>query len=431
MKEILNNARKEVEQAEVYKIRAIEFPIQFKANKFRTAERKVYDGVGLRVIHKGRIGFAHTTKLEAAGAIIGFAKTASKFGERARFAFPERGKYPSVRIESDRARNITADEIKEDCHAFIQAVLKEEKDVKIDLDYRKGETTVHIGNTSGLDMQYEKTFTSIMATVFFIANGSFIHLLKYNTSCGRERFYKYDVRDIVKQIEYAKTVVPVESKPMSVIFMRHAMTIPLRAICLGISGKSIQKGISPLKEKKNRKVLDKRITICDDPLLDYGVRTRPCDGEGTASRKLTIFNKGVLKHFIFDLATAAEVGEKSTGNGSREFNEMPQPRISNLVVSPGKWSLAEMVRDIKDGIIVHLPIGGGQSNMLAGDFSFNVSLGFRIKNGRIIGRVKNTMIAGNTYDIMKSIVGIGKKVMQIGNFYTPPFYFKDVNVVSG
>lgn len=431
MNEILNSASKEVEQAEVYKIREIEFPIQFKANKFHTAERKEYDGIGVRVIHKGRLGFAHTSKLEAAGAIINFAKTASKFGEPARFTFPEKVKHASVKIESDRARSITAEEIKEGCRTFIQAVLKEEKGVKIDLDYRKGETTIHIGNTSGLDVQYKKTFTSIMASVFFVSNGSFIHLFRYKTSPKREQFYKYDVREIVKQIRYAKTVVPVQGKPMGVIFMPHAMTIPLRAICLGINGKSIQKGISPLKHKKNRKVLNKRITIYDDALLDYGIKSRPCDDEGVASRKLTILKNGVLKHFIFDLETAAEVGEKSTGHGSREFNEMPQPDISNLIVSPGKWSLAEMVRDIKDGVVVHHPIGGGQSNMLAGDFSFNVSLGFRIKNGKIVGRVKNTMIAGNTYDIMNSVVGIGKEATQIGNFYTPPFYFKDMNVVSG
>ena len=102
-----------------------------------------------------------------------------------------------------------------------------------------------------------------------------------------------------------------------------------------------------------------------------------------------------------------------------------------MVVSPGKWSLDEMVRDIKDGIIVHHPIGGGQSNMLAGDFSFSVSLGFRIKNGKIIGRVKNSMISGNTYDIMNNIAGIGKKVEQIGAIHTPAFYFKEMNVVSG
>ena len=45
-------------------------------------------------------------------------------------------------------------------------------------------------------------------------------------------------------------------------------------------------------------------------------------------------------------------------------------------------------------------IGFGQSNVLNGDFSCNVGLGYRIRNGEIVGRVKDTMIAGNIYELL-------------------------------
>jgi PmbA protein len=37
---------------------------------------------------------------------------------------------------------------------------------------------------------------------------------------------------------------------------------------------------------------------------------------------------------------------------------------------------------------------------MAGEFSNNVGLGYKVKNGKIIGRVKNLMIAGNAYDVL-------------------------------
>ncbi len=138
----------------------------------------------------------------------------------------------------------------------------------------------------------------------------------------------------------------------------------------------------------------------------------------------------ILKNFLFDLQTAGLLRKESTGSAVRNYDELPRPGTSNMVISPGKWSVADMINDTKNGIIVHDVLGGGQSNLLAGDFSCNVSLGFRIRNGKIIGRVKDTMIAGNVYHAMKNIEGIGKKVEGIRNYYTPAFYFKSLNVVG-
>jgi len=41
--------------------------------------------------------------------------------------------------------------------------------------------------------------------------------------------------------------------------------------------------------------------------------------------------------------------------------------------------------------------------VLAGEFSVNVALGFLVEDGRIKGRVKDCMVAGNVYDILKKV----------------------------
>jgi PmbA protein len=62
-------------------------------------------------------------------------------------------------------------------------------------------------------------------------------------------------------------------------------------------------------------------------------------------------------------------------------------------------------------------LGGG--NGISGDFSINVDLGYRVKNGQIIGRVKDTMVAGNVYTVLKQLVALGSDADWNGSCYTP------------
>ncbi|TES90981.1 MAG: TldD/PmbA family protein [Candidatus Cloacimonadota bacterium] len=430
MIEILEKAKKIVDNTEIFWVKGKEYPVIFRANKFYTVERKDFEGLGIRVINRGKLGFANTTKIETCGAILDFAKNASKFGETARFIFPEKTKVKPVQTFFNSVKETTTEEIKERNSSVIKDILKKEPGVKVDLEYRKLERTVRIINTRGLDVTFKKTYVSIYALIFLVIDNSFIWIYKFKTSPKKLFINKDDIKELLKKTELAKNPVPIESGKKSVIFMPSVMPILLRSLTMGVNGKLVQKGTSPLKDRKNRKLLDRCVTIYDDPLLKNGIATRPFDGEGIASKRIPIFNKGILRNFLFDLQTAGILGEKSTGSAVRGYDEQPSPGISNFVVSPGEWSVADMVRDIKNGIIVHSVIGGGQSNILAGDFSCNVSLGFRIKNGRMIGRVKNTMIAGNVYDVMNNIEGVGKRVENMRSFYTPAFYFKSLNVVG-
>ena len=61
---------------------------------------------------------------------------------------------------------------------------------------------------------------------------------------------------------------------------------------------------------------------------------------------------------------------------------------------------------IKEGLVVEQLLGAGQGNELGGDFKANVALGYRIENGEIVGRVKDTMIAGNVYETLNSVEAV-------------------------
>ena len=90
-----------------------------------------------------------------------------------------------------------------------------------------------------------------------------------------------------------------------------------------------------------------------------------------------------------------------------------------------------MVKDIKEGLVIEQLMGAEQGNLLAGDFSGNVLLGYKIENGKMVGRVKDTMVSGNVYQLLKDIAAIGSESRWVSGFcQTPPFYCKGLSVSS-
>ena len=111
------------------------------------------------------------------------------------------------------------------------------------------------------------------------------------------------------------------------------------------------------------------------------------------------------------------------------MNTLPSPGSSVIMMDEGDVSFEEMIRDIKNGLVVERLLGAGQSNTLGGDFNANVLLGYRIEDGRLTGRVKNTVISGNVYSALKNIQGIENESHWVGgSLRLPALCVGDVSV---
>ena len=77
-------------------------------------------------------------------------------------------------------------------------------------------------------------------------------------------------------------------------------------------------------------------------------------------------------------------------------------------------------------------IGLGQGNVMAGEFSNNVSVGFLVRKGEIVGRVKNTMIAGNVYHLLKdALIALSDQPQWVfGLLHVPAFAVAGVSVAG-
>lgn len=168
-----------------------------------------------------------------------------------------------------------------------------------------------------------------------------------------------------------------------------------------ISGSSIARGTSFLKDKMGHAIFAKDITIVEDPFRAKGLRSKPFDAEGLLPQKRNIIEQGVLTTWLLDLRSARQLKLKSTGHASRSPGGQPSPSVSNMYMEAGKLSQAELIRDIKQGFFVTELMGMGV-NGVTGDYS-QAAAGLWIENGEIVFPVNEMTIAGNLKDMYMNL----------------------------
>ena len=197
------------------------------------------------------------------------------------------------------------------------------------------------------------------------------------------------------------------------------------------NGKTVLEGASPIANKLGQQVFDEKLRLWDDPTLAYRPESRPCDDEGMPSQRTPLIEQVTVANFLYDLQTAALAHTQSTGNGSRNRGGLPSPSPSAFIIAPGNTTFGEMVQDIKEGLVIEQLMGAEQGNILGGDFSGNVLLGYKVESGKIVGRVKDTMVSGNIYQVLKQIIAVGSDARWVGSFLnTPHLYCPNLSVAS-
>ena len=169
-----------------------------------------------------------------------------------------------------------------------------------------------------------------------------------------------------------------------------------------ISGPSIARGTSFLKDRLGDRVFPEAITIIDDPHRQRGLRSKPFDGEGIANRRRALVDKGVLTTWLLDLRSARQLGLTTTGHAARGTASPPSPSATNVWIEPGSMSPKELIADIASGFYVTEMMGMGV-NGVTGDYSRGAS-GFWIDNGEIAFPVSEMTVAGNLKDIFARLV---------------------------
>ena len=160
-----------------------------------------------------------------------------------------------------------------------------------------------------------------------------------------------------------------------------------------INGTAIARGASWLRDRMGERIMPVGFDVIEDPLILRGPASRPFDAEGFAATRKTLVEDGVLKTWVLDLATARQLGMKSTGNARRGIAAPPSPGTTNIRVTEGAAGRDALIAQMGTGLVVTSMIGAAIS-ATTGAYSRGAS-GFWVEDGRIAYPVNEVTIAGS------------------------------------
>jgi PmbA protein len=432
MEHILAQAKKVAEEAEVFQVSSEETQVLFEANRLKQLQTRQQTSVALRIIRQGRIGYATTTETGDGRELVSNAVETAQFGTTAKFQLPGLTAYPQVEVFDTAVESVPTEEMIRLGEEMIATITNHTPGIICEAGVSQGVISVRIMNSRGGQAEYRKSFFNLGIEGSLIEETDMLFVGESESSCHPLSEPATVTAPVLRQLELAKKRASVPSRQLPVVLtpngVASALIMPLMA---AFNGKTVLEGASPIGNSLGQPVFDDKLWLWDDPTVSYRPGSHPCDDEGVPSQRTLLVEKGTVASFLYDLQTAALASTRSTGNGSRSRGGLPAPAPSAFVVAPGDTTFEEMVQDMKEGLVIEQLMGAGQGNILGGDFSGNVLLGYKVESGKIVGRVKDTMVSGNVYQVLKEITAISSEAKWVGGFLqTPHLYCPTLSVAS-
>jgi PmbA protein len=431
VEDILAQAKKVAEEAEVFTVSSEETPVQFETNRLKHIQSKQSTSVALRIIKEGRLGYATTTDVGDTQNLINNAVETAQFGMPAKFGLPPKASYPQIDIFDPNVESTPIEKMVELGEEMIAPVTDHTPDILCEAMVSKDTISLQLVNSRGGQAAYKKSVFSLGIMGSLIRGTDMLFVGEIQSSCNPLSQTREIAEVVINQLELAKNQASVPTGELPVILTpRGVASALIPSLTMAFNGKTVLQGASPIGQKLGKAVFDPKLSMWDDSTVAFRPHSRPCDDEGTPSQRTPLIEGGVVSNFLYDLQTAALANTKSTGNGSRGGG-LPSPAPSAFTIAPGQTTFKEMVSDIKEGLVIEQLMGAEQGNILGGDFSGNVLLGYKVESGKIVGRVKDTMVSGNVYQVLKEVTAIGSQAEWVGGFLqTPPIYCPRLSVAS-
>ncbi|HUU57758.1 MAG TPA: TldD/PmbA family protein [bacterium] len=398
---ILEKAAAGADKAEVLLAESETTRVTFKGSELRETGIVNGRGVGLRVFANGRVGFASTTDFDKADDVVAAALATANYGRKAAYDLPDgNGDYADVKTFDDAAAALSPRTMVELGEQAVEMLKSADERLVVTVEIERTVGRTRLANSAGLDRTEDNTGYEFAVVVQRTTEGDILFHYDYDVSVSRDFDEMAVVQRLADSLQWADEIVSVETGKMDVIFDPAEVPTLLLPVVTCVNGAYVADRSSALAGRLDEEVVDPRVTVIDDATDGFGWMAGAFDGEGTPTRRTAVIERGVLKTYLTDLATAAQLGTAPTGHARRSVTSPPQPGVSNVVVDPGESTAARLVADTKSGIIVLHTAGGGMGNIRGGELSAAVAYALKVENGEIVGRVKDCLFAGNVFEML-------------------------------
>ena len=393
------------------------------------AKQEIELGLAVRIIKDNKQGFAFTSNMDK------IAETGLKAIENAKltkndenYAFAEVEKVKDVKgVYDKKFDDLSLDESVELLKNTISVASDSRCEITGSGFSASGGKSLII-NSNGVSIENEGTGFNLGLSVM-LQNGEEI-ATAYNSESSR--FLDVDGEKLANEVcALAKNSInakAIETGDYDVVLDYYAATGLLQTFLGAFNGENVSRGRSILKDKLNQKIVTSNLTITDNPLLEKGLLTSKCDGEGSVSQKIDLIKDGNLNSFIYDIYTANKENMKTTSNGLRgSYLSSPMISPTNLEF---KFNEMKDLSEIDNGVLTTSVLGAHTANPISGDFSVEANNAFKIENGELTESIKKAMISGNIFELMKSVEGIKSEIKQYGSYIIPKLLVHNLRVVG-
>ncbi|MEA5552825.1 TldD/PmbA family protein [Anabaena cylindrica UHCC 0172] len=411
------------EAAEVYQSRSLSRPVFFEANRLKQLETSQSEGTALRLWLNGRPGLTVAYGSVDPQVMVERSLALSQLNQPELLELAGN----SLTSYSDVGEAVPVEKLIKWGQEAIALIRDVYPDVLCHSDWECDIENTRLINSKGLDCHYTDTTLSCYISAEWVRGDDFLSVGDGQTQRGELNPDKV-AQQILQRLAWSEEDnVATPSGRVPILFTSKAADMLWGTVQAALNGKRILEKSSPWAEKLSKPVISPSLTIYQDP--DAGPYSCPFDDEGQPTKSLIFIENGILQNFYSDRTTGRQLKTGSTGNGFRPgLGSYPTPGLFNFLIQPGTASLPELIQEMDEGLIVDQILGGGDS--ISGDFSINIDLGYWVKKGQVIGRVKDTMVAGNVYTALKQLVKLGGDADWNGSCYTPSLILEGLSITG-
>ncbi len=380
----------------------------FKNGTLKEINSRDTESISVSVITGGRQGVSVVSDLGDVSIALEMAFNIAKVGKKAYFdEYPMPEQYAGVKLYSPEIDDMPLGDFIGENEKLCAEMNKLDKDLFIENGGGKKTGFTAIAHSGGLYYQERNSSWNHSCWGNKTEEGDLFWVGDSTGWRSAENGISIDpvIESCREVYDMSLELTEIEEGYYPVVFDPDTVKLLMRIITSGVNGKTVHEGSSPLRDKIGMRILDPSINVIDDPQRDYGPEAVKHDSDGIPTRVLPVIENGVLRSFAYDLNTAALCNTLATGH--------TDSMLHCPVVLPGSTHSRDIIKGIKRGILVKMLLGFGQGNIVNGDFSGNLGSGFLIEDGEIKGRVKNTMIAGNFYELAKHNVLLSSDIHRL------------------
>ncbi len=432
---ILEIARRRAWECEVYGEDVRSFRVDVHRDTVESMDRASERGIGIRLVHDGRIGFAFTTDIAPSGLTRALEEAHANAacsspmdvdhladneeGGRRGDLYPV---LPSEGGEHGKVERVRA--MEGACFGFDAAVVNTEG-----AHYYELVAEIYAASTRGF-FRREKRGICLTAVAAVAQRNDEVR----SGFCYAQALHPDDIDfTAVGRTAAGRAVKLLGSKRIAtkrypVVIDGAAFVEIVDFIAEALSAEMVVKGMSVLAGRQGEVVARDVVSIVDDPFKRGGCFNAGFDAEGVLRKRCALVESGVLAGYLHNVHSSRKMAVNRSGNAvRRNFKNLPLPGPSNLYLAPGTRSAEGIIADIDEGVYVQSIMGMHTADTISGDFSVGIN-GFHITGGTMGEPVSEMTMSGSVLALLQGIVEVGCDLVFIGPYGAPTVFVEGISV---